>query len=72
MDFSFSEEQKMLRESARGFFATEFPKTLVRELEKDERGYSPAVWRKMADLVLHCEETLDRLQTELEAFFAPR
>ena len=27
-------------------------------------------WRKMADLVLHCEETLDRLQTELEAFFA--
>jgi len=29
-------------------------------------------WRKMADLVLHCEETLDRLHTELEAFFAPR
>ncbi len=27
-------------------------------------------WRKMSDLVLHCEETLDRLQTELEAFFA--
>jgi hypothetical protein len=27
-------------------------------------------WRKMADLVLHCEETLDRLQMELEAFFA--
>ena len=27
-------------------------------------------WRKMADLVLHCEETLDRLQTELEAFLA--
>lgn len=27
-------------------------------------------WRKMSDLVLHCEETLDRLQTELEAFFS--
>ena len=27
-------------------------------------------WRKMSDLVLHCEETLDRLQTELEAFLA--
>lgn len=27
-------------------------------------------WRKMADLVLHCEDTLDRLQTELKAFFA--
>ena len=27
-------------------------------------------WRKMSDLVLRCEETLDRLQTELEAFFS--
>lgn len=27
-------------------------------------------WRKMSDLVLHCEETLDRLQTDLEALFA--
>jgi hypothetical protein len=26
-------------------------------------------WRRMSDLVLHCEETLDRLQTELAAFF---
>lgn len=26
-------------------------------------------WPKMADLVLHCEETLDRLQAESEAFF---
>lgn len=27
-------------------------------------------WRKMADLILHCEDTLDMLQTELEAFFS--
>ena len=27
-------------------------------------------WRKMSDLVLHCEETLDRLQAEVEAFFS--
>lgn len=26
-------------------------------------------WRKMSDLVLRCEETLDRLQAELETFF---
>jgi hypothetical protein len=26
-------------------------------------------WRKMRDLVLHLEETLDRLDAELEAFF---
>jgi alkylation response protein AidB-like acyl-CoA dehydrogenase len=50
MDFNFSEEQRMLKESARGFLARECPKTLVREMEKDEKGYSPALWRKMADL----------------------
>ena len=27
-------------------------------------------WRKMSDLVLRCEETLDRLQAELEEFFS--
>jgi hypothetical protein len=27
---------------------------------------------KITGLVLHCEETLDRLQAELEAFFAVR
>ncbi len=27
-------------------------------------------WRKMSDLVLHCEETLDRLEKELKAFFS--
>lgn len=27
-------------------------------------------WRKMSDLVLHCEETLDRLEKELAAFFS--
>lgn len=26
-------------------------------------------WRKMRDLVLQCEETLDRLDSELQAFF---
>jgi alkylation response protein AidB-like acyl-CoA dehydrogenase len=50
MDFNFSEEQKMLKESARSFLERECPKTLVREMEKDEKGYSPALWRKMADL----------------------
>ena len=50
MDYSFSEEQKMLRESARDFLGTECPKAFVREMEKDKKGYSPALWRKMADL----------------------
>jgi alkylation response protein AidB-like acyl-CoA dehydrogenase len=50
MDFNFSEEQRMLKESARSFLERECPKTLVREMERDEKGYSPALWRKMADL----------------------
>jgi alkylation response protein AidB-like acyl-CoA dehydrogenase len=50
MDFGFNEEQEMLRKTARDFLSTECPKTLVREMEEDERGYSVELWRKMADL----------------------
>ena len=51
MDLDFSEEQDMLRTMARDFLEKECPKTLVRELEEDEeKGYSPELWRKMAEL----------------------
>ena len=50
MDFSFTEEQDMLRISARDFLAKECPKTRVRELDRDERGYDPQMWRRMAEL----------------------
>ena len=50
MDFNFSQEQNILKESARRFFGKECPKSLVRELIENERGYSPELWRKMADL----------------------
>ncbi len=50
MDFSFTEEQEMLRTSARDFLGKECPKTKVRELEADERGYHPQTWHKMAEL----------------------
>jgi len=50
MDLDFTEEQDMLRTSARDFLTTECPKTLVRELEESEKGYSPEIWRKMAEL----------------------
>jgi len=50
MDFHFSEEQKMLREMARDFLQTECPKAFVREMEKDPKGFTPKLWRKMADL----------------------
>ncbi|MDH4368140.1 MAG: acyl-CoA/acyl-ACP dehydrogenase, partial [Dehalococcoidia bacterium] len=50
MDFSFTEEQDMLRISARDFLAKECPKSKVREMAKDERGYDPQVWHRMAEL----------------------
>jgi alkylation response protein AidB-like acyl-CoA dehydrogenase len=50
MDLSFSEEQEMLWKSARDFLANKCPKTLVRQMEEDEKGYAPELWKEMADL----------------------
>ncbi len=50
MDLSYSEEQEMLWKSARDFLASRVPKSLVREMEEDERGYVPEIWKEMADL----------------------
>jgi len=50
MDFNFSEQQTMIRNGARRFLANECPKTRVKELEQDEKGYDPQVWRAMAGM----------------------
>ncbi|HVN91175.1 MAG TPA: acyl-CoA dehydrogenase family protein [Candidatus Binataceae bacterium] len=50
MDFGFSEEQEMLRQSARALLEKECPSTLVRRLMEDEKGCDPALWKKMAEL----------------------
>ncbi len=50
MDYALSEQQEMLKKSARDFLAKECPKSLVRQMERDEKGYSPELWKKMADL----------------------
>lgn len=50
MNLDFSEEQDMLRNSARQFVSTECTKAKVRELEKSKEGYSPEIWSKMAEL----------------------
>ena len=50
MDFNLSEEQEMLRKSARDFLDDKCPKTLVREMETDEKGYPPELWQEMAGL----------------------
>ena len=50
MDLGLSEEQEMLRKMASDFLVTECPKTLVREMEEDERGYPPQLWQGMAEV----------------------
>ena len=50
MEFDFTEEQKILRKSAHDFLSREFPRDVVSELEESDLGYSPELWRKMADL----------------------
>lgn len=50
MDLGLSEPQEMLRKMARDFLATECPKSLVREMEGDEKGYPEQLWQHMAEL----------------------
>jgi len=50
MDVQFSEEQDLLRESARDFLARECPLARVRELMEEPRGDSADFWKKLAEL----------------------
>ena len=50
MDLGFSEEQEMLRTTARDFLTNECPAELVKQLAENEKGYSPEMWKKMAEL----------------------
>lgn len=50
MDLGLSEEQEMLKKSARDFLQKECPKQLVRQLDESDTGYSPDLWKKMAEL----------------------
>ncbi|MFC2122834.1 acyl-CoA dehydrogenase family protein [Bacteroidota bacterium] len=50
MDFILSEEQEMLRKTARDFLAERCPKSLVREWQESDKGYSLELWQEMASL----------------------
>ena len=50
MDFAFSEEQEMLRRSARDFLAKECGSKVVRKLMEGPDSYDPGLWKKMAGL----------------------
>src|SRR3970040_1706290 len=48
MDLGLDEQQEMLKNFARDFLEKECPEQLVREMEEDEKGYSPNLWKGMA------------------------
>ena len=50
MDLSLKPSQETLKSEARDFFELECPTSLVREMERDERGYSADMWERMASL----------------------
>ena len=50
MDLDFSEEQVMLRDTARGICAELSPSAVVRAMEQDPDGYSAPFWQQLAEL----------------------
>lgn len=50
MDINLNEEQEMLRKMAREFLTTKCPGKLVKEMIDDKQGYSPSLWKEIADL----------------------
>ncbi|MDY7033521.1 MAG: acyl-CoA dehydrogenase family protein [Thermodesulfobacteriota bacterium] len=50
MNLDFNEDQEILRSSAKSFAEKECPKDTVRKIEESEEGYSPDIWKKMAEL----------------------
>ena len=47
---SFSDEQSMLMDVARGFLADKAPTDKIREFLESDRGYEASLWQEMVDL----------------------
>jgi alkylation response protein AidB-like acyl-CoA dehydrogenase len=50
MNFGFTEEQELLRKTARDFLAEHAPMKRVREVMEGDVSYAPDVWKQMAEL----------------------
>jgi alkylation response protein AidB-like acyl-CoA dehydrogenase len=50
MKLNFTEEQEMLRKTARDFLVDKCSKKFVKQMEESEIGYSRDLWREMAEL----------------------
>lgn len=52
LNLDFTSEQEMLRTTVRGLVASVCPISTVRELEDDQIGYPPILWKQLAELDL--------------------
>ena len=50
MDLEFSDEQKLLADSANRFFSNNYDLPRRRERVASEHGFSPKLWAEMAEL----------------------
>jgi alkylation response protein AidB-like acyl-CoA dehydrogenase len=50
MRLTLTEEQEMLKKTARDFLADKCPKKFVKQMEESETGYSRELWQEMAEL----------------------
>ena len=50
MSVIYTEEQEMLRAAARDFLEKECPDSVLKDIENSGMGYSPDLWKKIADL----------------------
>jgi len=49
MDFGFTKDQDLLRQSVSDFLGGECSMAFVRQMMGEDLGYSPSLWQKMAD-----------------------
>jgi alkylation response protein AidB-like acyl-CoA dehydrogenase len=52
MDFGLNEQQEMMQTMARDFLAGEYTDKVLKAMVKDEKGYTPELWKKLASMNL--------------------
>jgi len=48
VDFALNEQQEMMQTMARDFLTAEYPDKVLKAMVKDEKGYTPELWKKLA------------------------
>jgi len=52
LDFGLNEQQEMMQTLARDFLTGEYTDKVLKAMVKDEKGYTPELWKKMAEMNL--------------------